>query len=60
MSEQSVNDGSPGTTPGFYGKTPRHGDFIKRRLPRSFVDPWDDWLQRADLGQSRPAWRGSG
>ena len=32
---------------GFFGKVPTHGDFISRRLPRSFLDPWDHWLQGA-------------
>ncbi|WP_225768844.1 type VI secretion system-associated protein TagF [Inquilinus sp. Marseille-Q2685] len=32
--------------PGIFGKLPWLGDFVTRRLPRSFVDPWDDWLQR--------------
>ncbi len=32
---------------GYYGKVPTNGDFVQRRLPRSFVDPWDAWLQRA-------------
>lgn len=32
---------------GFYGKVPTHGDFVSRRLPRSFIDPWDLWLQGA-------------
>ncbi|WP_158743540.1 type VI secretion system-associated protein TagF [Acidisphaera sp. L21] len=31
---------------GFYGKLPVRGDFLRSGLPRSFVDPWDDWLQR--------------
>lgn len=31
--------------PGFYGKLPSHGDFLSRRLPRQFVEPWDQWLQ---------------
>jgi type VI secretion system protein ImpM len=39
---------------GFYGKLPAKGDFLGRRLPRSFVDPWDAWLQDA-VGQSREA-----
>lgn len=39
---------------GFYGKLPAKGDFLARRLPRSFVDPWDAWLQDA-VGQSREA-----
>lgn len=32
---------------GFFGKLPSHGDFVTRNLPRSFLDGWDDWLQRA-------------
>jgi type VI secretion system protein ImpM len=31
--------------PGFFGKLPAHGDFIDRGLPRSFITPWDQWLQ---------------
>ncbi len=55
---------------GFFGKIPTHGDFISRRLPRSFLDPWDRWLQEAiatsrqQLGESwlevylvSPVWR---
>lgn len=34
-------------TPGFYGKFPELGDFVNRRLPRAFLDPWDEWLQGA-------------
>lgn len=30
---------------GFYGKLPSHGDFLSRRLPRQFIEPWDEWLQ---------------
>ncbi len=43
---------------GFYGKLPSHGDFLSRRLPRQFVEPWDHWLQdgisasREQLGKS--------
>ena len=37
---------------GCYGKLPCLGDFVSRRLPRSFVQPWDAWLQRA-LAASR-------
>ena len=33
--------------PGFYGKIPSLGDFVSRRLPRSFVDPWETWLREA-------------
>ena len=32
---------------GYFGKVPVRGDFVQRRLPRSFLDPWDDWLQGA-------------
>jgi type VI secretion system protein ImpM len=34
---------------GYYGKVPTNGDFICKGLPRSFVDPWDLWLQEAIL-----------
>lgn len=56
--------------PGFFGKVPNQGDFVSRRLPRLFIDPWDRWLQqglehsRAQLGQhwlddylTCPIWR---
>ncbi|MEN8179350.1 MAG: type VI secretion system-associated protein TagF [Pseudomonadota bacterium] len=33
------------TSMGFFGKLPSHGDFVSRHLPRSFTDPWDNWLQ---------------
>lgn len=32
---------------GFFGKLPLRGDFVSRRLPREFTDPWDGWLQDA-------------
>jgi type VI secretion system protein ImpM len=35
--------------PGFYGKAPAFGDFVRRRLPRSFLDGWDQWLQKSIL-----------
>ncbi len=35
----------PGET-GFYGKLPSQGDFVTRRLPGTFVQLWDEWLQR--------------
>jgi type VI secretion system protein ImpM len=31
---------------GFCGKLPARGDFVSAGLPRRFVDPWHDWLQR--------------
>jgi type VI secretion system protein ImpM len=55
---------------GWYGKIPQRGDFIVRRLPASFREPWDRWLQSAMAGSrerlgehwrdaylSMPAWR---
>ena len=48
---------------GFYGKIPTRGDFVRAGLPRSFIDPWDAWLQsvlaaaRTRLGAVwEPAW----
>lgn len=35
--------------PGFYGKVLSRGDFVSRRLPQDFIDPWDRWLQRSLL-----------
>jgi len=32
---------------GFFGKLPSRGDFVKRNLPRDFVEVLDDWLQHA-------------
>ncbi len=55
---------------GWYGKLPSSGDFVTRRLPPSFIEPWDAWLNamlagsRERLGDawrdaflSAPAWR---
>jgi len=36
--------------PGYHGKLPTKGDFITRRLPRGFLDPWDSWLQDVIAG----------
>ncbi|MBT1063903.1 type VI secretion system-associated protein TagF [Bowmanella sp. Y26] len=33
--------------PGFYGKLPGKGDFIRRNLPNDMVTSWDQWLQAA-------------
>ncbi|MCF8002688.1 MAG: type VI secretion system-associated protein TagF [Chromatiaceae bacterium] len=41
-----------GQVPGFYGKFPTLGDFVSRRLPSQFIQPWDQWLQQA-LTESR-------
>ena len=58
---------------GCCGKLPSHGDFLRRRLPESFVRPWEDWLDagmaasRTGLGadwldsyMSAPIWRFAG
>lgn len=55
---------------GLFGKVPDLGDFVTRRLPAEFVQPWDRWLEqgiaesRERLGsvwearyQNAPAWR---
>ena len=55
---------------GFYGKLPARGDFVRSGLPRTFTDPWDDWLQPSlsaakeamgerwlDLYLTFPVWR---
>jgi type VI secretion system ImpM family protein len=39
---------------GLFGKLPAYGDFVRRELPQSFVQPWDEWLQ-ACLGAAREA-----
>jgi type VI secretion system protein ImpM len=40
-------------TLGYYGKVPTLGDFVGSRLPRSFVDSWDLWLQEAIAASRR-------
>jgi type VI secretion system protein ImpM len=44
--------GSAETAPGYHGKLVAKGDFVTRRLPRAFLDPWDSWLQDV-IGGSR-------
>jgi type VI secretion system protein ImpM len=34
---------------GFYGKLPAYGDFIQKRLPQDFINPWHEWLQTGML-----------
>jgi len=34
---------------GFYGKLPTYGDFIQKRLPTDFINPWHEWLQSGML-----------
>ncbi|MGF6712089.1 type VI secretion system protein ImpM [Luteibacter sp. W1I16] len=36
--------------PGFHGKLPLLGDFVQRRLPPEFVEPWDRACQEAMAG----------
>lgn len=47
-----VDPRSDGASAGFYGKFPCLGDFVNRRLPAQFVQPWDLWL-RESLAASR-------
>ena len=44
--------GNAETAPGYHGKLVAKGDFVTRRLPRGFLDPWDSWLQDV-IGGSR-------
>jgi type VI secretion system protein ImpM len=32
---------------GYFGKVAAFPEFVSRRLPRTFVEPWDAWLQQA-------------
>ncbi len=70
MSEQTLSPSPAGRIPGLYGKIPSLGDFVTRRLPRSFIAPWETWLQevltnsRDQLGEiwldhylTSPLWR---
>jgi type VI secretion system protein ImpM len=34
---------------GFFGKVRTHGDFVSRRLPSAFIEPWDRSLQAGML-----------
>jgi type VI secretion system protein ImpM len=34
---------------GFYGKLPTYGDFIQKRLPQRFINPWHEWVQASML-----------
>jgi type VI secretion system protein ImpM len=74
LNNSAVPDASsnPGNTliAGWYGKIPFLGDFISRRLPASFINVWDVWMQQAmaasraqlgdrwlDLYLTGPIWR---
>ena len=41
-----------GMSIGWFGKLPSHGDFLQRRVPESFLNKWDAWLQEC-IAQSR-------
>jgi type VI secretion system protein ImpM len=44
---------------GIYGKVPAFGDFVHRRLPTTFVKPWDEWLSSSisvSRGQIADRW----
>ncbi|MFZ1642567.1 MAG: type VI secretion system-associated protein TagF [Candidatus Contendobacter sp.] len=51
----------PSPLAGFFGKLPSRGDFIGRQLPKTFVTPWDTWLQaaiaRSCAQMGEDAWR---
>jgi type VI secretion system protein ImpM len=50
---RSVNpQASVEVCPGWFGKIPSLGDFATRRLPRTFVEPWDEWLS-SELSDAR-------
>lgn len=59
MPRSAVGMAAPDAIPGVFGKIPARADFVHRRLPATFLEPWDIWLgqalarSRADLG---PAW----
>ncbi|HKQ23913.1 MAG TPA: type VI secretion system-associated protein TagF [Burkholderiales bacterium] len=45
--------------PGYFGKIMSFSDFVSRRLPRNFIEPWDDWLQQSVLSSKErlgPGW----
>ncbi len=39
-----ATSGAPPSAVGWYGKLPAAGDFLTRRLPDDFREPWDRWL----------------
>ncbi len=54
-----IDTRSEGGAAGFYGKLPSLGDFVTRRLPTQFVQPWDLWLREsvaASKAQLDQAW----
>lgn len=60
MPGTTVTSGIAWPMTGFFGKLPSRGDFIGRHLPKSFLEPWDAWLQAAiahSHGQLGESWR---
>jgi type VI secretion system protein ImpM len=55
MPDQPLIASSPGR-PGFFGKLPVAGDFLRRGLQPSSLRAIDDWLQ-SGLGADRADWR---
>ncbi|MDJ0943339.1 MAG: type VI secretion system-associated protein TagF [Kiloniellales bacterium] len=47
MPGETLAGAGPDAVLGYFGKVPTHGDFVRRALPKDFLDPWDDWLQSA-------------
>lgn len=47
MSSEFMTDAWIHSEAGYFGKVPSHGDFVTRKLPQSFIKPWDTWLQEA-------------
>lgn len=50
MSDPAAGGGTRAATTGFCGKLPARGDFVASTLPRRFVEPWHDWMQRMLAG----------
>lgn len=53
MSGQAVTVETHRDAPGVFGKLPGFGDFFRRRLPKSFVEPMDAWLQAGMEGSRK-------
>ena len=45
MSQHPSAFATAALVPGWYGKLPGMGDFAHRRMPESFLQAWDAWLQ---------------
>jgi type VI secretion system protein ImpM len=48
MSGEALTSSDPQL--GLFGKIPCRGDFVRRRLPETFVGPWDAWLRIGLVG----------